>query len=240
MSTLYFKASLDNTSQPVGQSLVFSPLRQLALKDRRDLGMGPTFKLMVGEKMVGKEIPKRAAMAMSKFFNDALSKYPRSTTIMLGPHDVSEDCVLVIVDFITSNVKVNNPFNLRTKEHFGRELALYRHAGLFGMMHHAGSMRASLLEDLNHNIHIPSYNALNEISELPDTDIVYKMAVRRMEGLEHIGELTGDQEWLAWLNEHDHFAIDMDAWKAERKARDAEKREVQREINFERNFPALK
>ncbi|KAL1593177.1 hypothetical protein SLS60_010785 [Paraconiothyrium brasiliense] len=240
MSTLSFKASLATTSQPVDQALITTPLRQLAPNDRRNLGMGPTFNLMVGDRIVDANIPKRAAMAMSGFFNDALTKHSHSNMIMLNPQEVSEHCVLAIVDYITGNVKVNNPFNLRNKENFVLELQLYRHAGLFRMMHHAGSMRAALLEDLNQEVHIPSYNALDEITKLPNTDPIYKAAIRRMEGLVHIGELQGDQDWLRWVNEHNRFALDMDAYKAERKARDVEKRQVQRQVDFERNFPALK
>ncbi|KAF2451892.1 hypothetical protein P171DRAFT_438548 [Karstenula rhodostoma CBS 690.94] len=242
MDMISFKASLDNTSLPVDQAVIDTPLRQLADKDRRALGLGPAFKVMVGEKMIAQNIPKRAAMAISKFFNDILTKHPRSTTFMLNDTDVSEDCVRSIVDFIIGNVKVNNTFALRNKKMtFPREVALYRHViCLFGMEQHAGPMRTALVDCLNKDIHLPTYASLNELVQLPENDPLYKCAVRCMEGLEHIGEMDGDEDWLVWLNDNYKFQIDMEFWKEEREARKAVEREAQRAGNFESNFPTLK
>lgn len=49
-------------------------------------GAGPTFKLQLGKEIIVDEhIPKRAAMAFSKAFNDQLTAYPRSSAFTLDP-----------------------------------------------------------------------------------------------------------------------------------------------------------
>ncbi|OAG09395.1 uncharacterized protein CC84DRAFT_1212835 [Paraphaeosphaeria sporulosa] len=196
-----FTASLDN-----------NPLRQLTKNGRRALRLGPTFDVVIDKRMIAKEIPKRAAMAISKVFNEMLTKHQRYTTFMLNDYEVSKDWVFIIIDFIIGNVKVNNTFALRNKEKtFPQEVALYRHAvHQFGMEHHAGAMRATLLGCLNKDIHMPTNASLDELVTLPDTDPLY------------------------------NFYLAMKDWKKEREARKANQREVQRQADFERNFPTLK
>lgn len=249
--TLAYRASVDGKAESIKQVFDPKPLRHLATKDRHALGLGPTFNIKLGDRMIATGIPKRAAMAMSNYFNDVLTKYPNSTTIWLNEDDVSEKYVSKIVNFMTGNAKSNGTFALRdVNATFSQELELYRRAVYqFKMGHHAHVMRESLTGYLERDI--PSYASLDAVLSLPDTDPVYKCAVSRMQYLQHKGELDGDDEWFDWLNENSSFDFDMDEREKEVKEQIAKKRqgqrvaragqrEVQRKADFETDFPPLK
>ena len=244
MSKLAYKASLAATGQPTLQTVLVTHLHDMSNKDRHNLDLGSVFTLMVGEETVGTKIPVRAAMAFSQFFQDAFTQHPRTPILKINPDQVTKDCVVALVDFIVGNVHNKKPFGLRGRGfNFVKELDLYHHAiNLFGMGRWASPMRFALLDRFKKladgNI-ILSYEALNEIVKPPSADPIYQHVVKRMEGLQHIGEVEGDADWAAFLAKQSHFTQAMADWKVVREQRKAENQEVQRKLNFEHDFPVL-
>lgn len=235
MTTLQFKASLDTKTEPVAQAVLDQNLFKLAKQDRLNLGFGPTFKLKLGDNInIHLDIPKRAAMALSKAFNDQLRKYPRASTFMLNPHQVTETSVVTLVDYIVSNSKTNKPFSINGQGlQFPEAIDLYRHGLIFGMDRHVAALGAAILEQINDDKGpVISYHALNELVMLPAHNRIYQAAVRKFEGLVHIKTLADDPEWTNWLKEHQKFAQDMGAWKVIREERKLAKR-------LERHWPSL-
>ena len=170
------KASTDNVTEPVTQSVITDPITRLASKDRLELGHGPVFTLKLGDTTIREEIPKRAAMAMSTVLNDALVKHPRSSIIKLNPAGLDERSVRILIDFINGNSKTNKPFSIRVSETLRELVNLYRHACMLGMDHNAGGLRHKILEHVNGNFSV-SFSALDEIAQLPVTDSCWRTAV---------------------------------------------------------------
>ena len=234
-TTLQFKASLDSNSKPIVQALIDENLFKMKKEDRLDLGSGPTFKLKLGENItIHEEVPKRAAMAFSKAFNDQLSKHPGASAFMLNPLQVSEASVAALVDFIVGNSKTNKPFSLPTQGlQLSEAIGLYHHGLIFGMERHVAALRAAILGQVNDDKGpIISYGALNELVRLPVHDRIYQAIVRKLEGLVHIKALDDDPEWPVWLKKNGMFRIEMENWKAIREERAQKNR-------FDRNFPTL-
>lgn len=238
MSSISFRASTDDAALPVSQDLITVPLREMFNNDRKALGLGPTFTLMVGDTMIADNIPKRGAMGISEFLNGALVKYPRSSTIKINPEQVDPDTVTVLMDFIVGNCRVKTPFQLQKPEAFADGAKLYNHALMFGMGRYASGLRQALLKGIDSE-NITPYSAMNELVKLPTDDRCYVAVVRKFEGLEYIKELEGDAKWEAWLADHLSFMASMDAWKKTREARAKEAREARRAARWELDFPVL-
>lgn len=238
MSSLQFKASTDGSNEPVDQAIIKGSLFKMTSKDRLKLGDGPTFTLQVGETTITREFPKRAAMGMSVFWNEVLSKHGHSSVIMLHPSQVNEKQVRVLTDYIVSNSKTKNPFSIRVPETLCELVELYRHTQLFGMSVPAGDLRSRLLDHLRSNESV-SYVALESMVKLSATDVCYKAVVRKIEGLVHIGCLDNDEEWKSWVSCHPSFAADMSSWQAERRKRQKDAKIAQKKINWEKDFPPL-
>lgn len=241
----HYKASIDNATEPATQAVITGAVHRLATKDRLALGRGPVFTLNLGDATIIEGVPKRAAMALSTVLNEALVKYPRSSIIKLDSAQMNERSVRILIDFINGNSKTNKPFPLRVPETLRELVNLYRHACILGMDGNAGNLRAEILERLNKKFNV-SYAALHELSRLPITNTCWRAAVRKVEGLVHIGAIKIDQDWQSWIGTHPHFLAAMTAWKTEREAAAAENRqrrqeakETQRAIDWENAFPPL-
>jgi hypothetical protein len=227
MASLSFRASTDTDAQSITQVIINTPLIDMATDDRKALGSGPMIALMVGQILIADNIPKRAAMGFSEELNKILTNYPRSSMFMLNPEQVHEDHVRTLVDFIVGNSHVHRPFSLQKPGTFSECAKLYNHALMFGMGRYAGGLRKTLLDEINSDT-ITSYCALDELVKLPKTDRCYVTLVHKFEGLMHIGELEGDDDWTAWLTKHPDFLDQMNAWNTVRMARKAEAAEARR------------
>ena len=238
MTSIQFKASTDIASEPVDQAVLKGSLFKMTTSDRLKLGKGPSFTLQVGEAIVARSIPKRAAMGMSVFFNEALSKHTRSSTIMLNPAEVSEQHVRVLIDYVVCNAKTKSPFSIRAPATLCELVDLYRHAKSFGMSIPAGDLRSKILDHLRIHTSI-SYVALECFIKLPASDVCYQAVVRKFEGLVHVGCIDGNQEWDSWLSGHPQFAADMKTWQTERRKLAGERRQRQKKLDWEKDFPPL-
>lgn len=246
MAVIQFKPSIDSNNKPVVQAVVQNTVSRMTNEDRLALGHGPTFTVLVGEAIVAQGIPKRSAMAMSGFFNDGLTKYPQSASIKLNPAQVDERHIRILADFITSNSKTHKPFGLRVPETLVELVNLYRHADMLGMGPHTGGLRAKILGYLATEFSVPPV-PLTQLVKLPATDRCYQVAVRKIEGLIHIGAINKHgNDWKTWAQDHAEFVAAMEAFKVERQVAAAENRkhqqemlEAQRAQDWEDSFPPL-
>ena len=239
---LRIKRRQDDASQAVAQTLVDMSPFKMDNKDRLTLGTGPTFKVQIGEDtVINEHVPKRAAMAFSKAFNDSFTAHPHSSVMMLDPDQVSPDPTHALVDWIDGNGKTKKPFPLKKDGlGFADTIDLYRHGLIFGMDRHVAAIRNAITARINdNNAPLIGYEALNEVAKLPIDDRVYQGVVRKLEGLTYIGALDDDEAWPLWLKEHQEFCNAMASWKVTREQRAEEARNDKEAADWERDFPAL-
>ncbi|KAF1972541.1 hypothetical protein BU23DRAFT_643876 [Bimuria novae-zelandiae CBS 107.79] len=209
---------------------------------RLDFANGPTVKILVGNTVIAEDVPKKALMGISSWFNNLFTvQHPQATSFMFNPNEIDEKCVRQPVDFIKFNLKVNKPFGIKPAGYLVDSIVLYRHVLGFGMALHAPGLIKSIRNDVNDPHLLPSYAELDAIVELPAGDKIYLAAVHRMERMQHIGDIANDDknEWKEWLELHPQFKADVEAWQVTLKARLEEQRAVQRAAQWEKDFPTL-